>query len=71
MLALFGGQHVCANLGAGEELDLAPPQVIAEEAGMAAWDAGRKSPVWRVRKQPGVFAPADEIAERFLAAAGL
>ena len=71
MLALFGGQHVYANLGASEELDLAPPQVIAEEAGMTVWGADRKSPVWTVRKQPCVFAPTDEIAERFLAAAGL
>jgi len=71
MLALFGGQHVYANLGAGEELDLAPPQVIAEEAGMTVWGVDRQSPLWNVRKQACVFAPSPEIAERFLAAAGL
>ncbi len=71
MLALFGGQHVYANLGAGEELDLAPPQVIAEEAGMTVWGTDRTPPRWTVRKQPCVFAPSDEIAEKFLQAAGL
>jgi 3'-phosphoadenosine 5'-phosphosulfate (PAPS) 3'-phosphatase len=71
MLTLFGGQHVYANLGAGEELDLAPPQVIAEEAGLTVWGVDRQSPVWNVRKQACVFAPSPEIAERFLAAAGL
>ena len=71
MLTLFGGQHVYANLGAGEELDLAPPQVIAEEAGMTVWGVDRQSPVWNVRKQACVFAPSPEIAEMFLGAAGL
>lgn len=71
MLTLFGGQHVYANLGAGEELDLAPPQVIAEEAGMTVWGVDRRPPLWNVRKQACVFAPSAEIAERFLAAAGL
>jgi 3'-phosphoadenosine 5'-phosphosulfate (PAPS) 3'-phosphatase len=70
MLTLFGGQHVYANLGAGEELDLAPPQIIAEEAGMTVWGVDRKPPVWNVRKQACVFAPSPEIAERFLQAAG-
>lgn len=71
MLTLFGGQHVYANFGAGEELDLAPPQVIAEEAGMTVWGVDRKPPVWSVRKQACVFAPSPEIAELFLKAAGL
>ncbi len=71
MLTLFGGQHVYANLGAGEELDLAPPQVIAQEAGMTVWGPDREPPRWTVRKQPCVFAPSDEIAEKFLQAAGL
>jgi hypothetical protein len=31
MMATLGGQHVYAN-GAGDDLDLIPPQVIAEEA---------------------------------------
>ncbi len=71
MLTLFGGQHVYANLGAGDDLDLAPPQVIAEEAGMTVWGIDRCSPVWNVPKQPVVFAPTAEIAEEFLRAAGL
>lgn len=70
MLAAFGGQHVYANFGAGEDLDLIPPQVIAEEAGLTVWGTDRKSPVWKIRKQPVVVAPADQIAERFLVAAG-
>jgi 3'-phosphoadenosine 5'-phosphosulfate (PAPS) 3'-phosphatase len=71
MMVVFGGQDVYANLGAGEELDLAPPQVIAEEVGLTVWGPNRRSPVWHVRKQPVVFAPDEETAERFLVAAGL
>ena len=70
MMTIFGGQHVYANFGAGEDLDLIPPQVIAEEAGMIVWGADRRPPVWRVRKQPFVVAPTEEIAERFFQAAG-
>ena len=71
MMVIFGGQDVYANLGAGEELDLAPPQVIAEEVGLTVWGPDRRPPVWHVRKQPVVFAPDEETAERFLRAAGL
>ena len=71
MMILFGGQHVYANFGAGDELDLIPPQVIAEEAGLTVWGADRRSPVWKVGKQPFVVAPTPEIAEQFLQAAGL
>jgi 3'-phosphoadenosine 5'-phosphosulfate (PAPS) 3'-phosphatase len=71
MMVLFGGQDVYANLGAGEELDLAPPQVIAEEIGLIVWGPDRRPPVWRVRKLPVVFAADAETAERFLTAAGL
>lgn len=71
MMVIFGGQDVYANLGAGEELDLAPPQVIAEEIGLTVWGPDRRPPMWRVRKQPVVFAPSDDVAERFLQAAGL
>ena len=71
MMVVFGGQDVYANLGAGEELDLAPPQVIAEEIGLTVWGPDRRPPVWHVRKMPVLFAPDDETAERFLAAAGL
>ena len=69
MMVLFGGQHVYANFGAGEDLDLIPPQVIAIEAGLTVWGVDRKPPVWHVRKQPFVIAPNEEIAERFLRAA--
>jgi 3'-phosphoadenosine 5'-phosphosulfate (PAPS) 3'-phosphatase len=71
MMVVFGGQDVYANLGAGEELDLAPPQVIAEEVGLTVWAPDRRSPVWRVRKQPVVFAPDRATAELFLQSAGL
>jgi len=71
LMAIHGGQHVYANFGAGEDLDLIPPQVIAEEAGMTVWGVGRVPPVWHCRKQPVVVAPTTEIAELFLKAAGL
>jgi hypothetical protein len=71
LMVIFGGQDVYANLGAGEELALAPPQVIAEEVGLTVWSPDRRPPVWRVRKTPVVFAPDPETAERFLSAAGL
>ncbi len=71
MLSIFGGQDVYANFGAGEDLDLIPPQVIAHEAGLTVWDLNRKLPVWKVRKQPFIVAPDAVIAERFLQAAGL
>ena len=71
LMTILGGQHVYANFGAGEDLDLIPPQVIAEEAGMTVWGVDRRPPVWKVRKQPFVVAPSAEIAEVFLQAAGL
>jgi 3'-phosphoadenosine 5'-phosphosulfate (PAPS) 3'-phosphatase len=71
MMIVFGGQDVYANFGSGEELDLAPPQVIAQEAGLTVWGLDRKPPVWNVRKQPFVVARDQETAERFLKAAGL
>jgi len=71
MMIVFGGQDVYANFGAGEELDLAPPQVIAEEVGLTVWGLDRKPPVWHVRKQPFVVARTPELAERVLSAAGL
>ncbi len=71
MLTIFGGQHVYANFGAGEDLDLIPPQVIAEQVGLTVWGIERQPPVWKVRKQPMVVAPSAEIAERFLTVAGL
>lgn len=71
LMTVFGGQHVYANFGAGEDLDLIPPQVIAEEAGMTVWGLDRRPPVWHQRKQPFIVAPTPEITERFLQAAGL
>jgi 3'-phosphoadenosine 5'-phosphosulfate (PAPS) 3'-phosphatase len=71
MMVVFGGEDVYANLGAGEELDLAPPQVIAEEIGLTVWGPDRRPPVWHTRKMPVLFAPDGETAERFFRAAGL
>jgi 3'-phosphoadenosine 5'-phosphosulfate (PAPS) 3'-phosphatase len=71
MMTIFGGQHVYANLGAGEDLDLIPPQAIALEAGMTVWGVDRTPPIWNVRKQPFIVAPNPQIAERFLQEAGL
>lgn len=71
LMAILGGQQVYANFGAGTDLDLIPPQVIAEEAGLTVWDLARRSPVWHARKQPFVVAPSPAIAEEFLRAAGL
>jgi 3'-phosphoadenosine 5'-phosphosulfate (PAPS) 3'-phosphatase len=71
MMTILGGQHVYANFGAGEDLDLIPPQVIAEEAGMTVWGIDRRSPVWNVRKQPFIVASTPEIAEELLGAAEL
>lgn len=71
MLSVFGGQDVYANFGAGEDLDLIPPQVIAREAGLTVWGLDRRLPVWNVRKQPFIVAPSAEIAELFLRAAGI
>jgi 3'-phosphoadenosine 5'-phosphosulfate (PAPS) 3'-phosphatase len=71
MMTILGGQHVYANFGAGEDLDLIPPQVIAEEAGLTVWGIDRRSPVWKVKKQPFVVAPTPDIAEEFFKAADL
>lgn len=71
MMAILGGQHVYANFGAGDDLDLIPPQVIALEAGLTVWGMDRQPPVWKTRKQPFVVAPSPEVAEAFLQAAGV
>lgn len=71
MMAILGGQHVYANFGAGDDLDLIPSQVIAEEAGLTVWGIDRTPPRWNTRKQPFVVAPSPQIAEHFLQAAGL
>ena len=71
MMVIFGGHEVYANFGAGDELDLAPAQVIALEAGLTVWGPERRPPVWHVRKQPVIVAPDDEVAELFLRAAGM
>jgi 3'-phosphoadenosine 5'-phosphosulfate (PAPS) 3'-phosphatase len=71
LMMVFGGQQVYCNFGAGDDLDVAPGQVIAEEAGLTVWGPDRRPPVWHVRKQPVVFAPNEIVAERFLKAAGL
>jgi 3'-phosphoadenosine 5'-phosphosulfate (PAPS) 3'-phosphatase len=71
LMAIFGGQHIYANFGAGDELDLIPGQVIALEAGLTVWGMDRRPPVWHVHKQPVIFAPDETAAERVLSAAGL
>jgi 3'-phosphoadenosine 5'-phosphosulfate (PAPS) 3'-phosphatase len=70
MMTIFGGQQVYANFGAGLDLDLIPPQVIAEEAGLTVWDINRERPRWATRKQPVIVAPNPRVAELFLHAAG-
>lgn len=52
LMVVFGGQDVYANLGAGNELDIAPGQVISQEAGLAVRTSSRRVPVWDVWKQP-------------------
>ena len=69
MMTIFGGQQVYANFGAGLDLDLIPPQVIAEEAGLTVWNINRERPHWTTRKQPVIVAPNARVAELFLSAA--
>lgn len=71
MMTILGGQDVYMNLGAGVDLDLVPPQVIAQEVGLTVWGSDRRPPVWHVRKQPFIVAQDEETAEKFLKAAGL
>lgn len=72
MMTVLGGQQVYANFGAGDDLDIVPPQIIAEEAGVTVWGVERRPPVWKhLRKQPVVFAPTPEVADQFFTAAGL
>ncbi|MBL8216369.1 MAG: hypothetical protein JNK87_36970 [Bryobacterales bacterium] len=72
LMAIFGGHHVYANFGAGEDLDLIPPQVIAEEAGLTVWDRDGRPPRWSgIKKQPFLVAPDEAVARLFLNAAGL
>ena len=71
LMVLFGGHEAYANFGAGEDLDLAPAQVIAEEAGLTVWGPDRRPPVWHVRKQPFIIALDEDVANRILSAAGL
>lgn len=70
MMAIFGGQRVYANFGSGVDLDLIPPQVIAQETGLTVWGIDRKPLVWHTRKQPFIVAPSPQVAELFLSAAG-
>ena len=71
LMVVFGGQDVYANLGAGSELDIAPGQVIAQEAGLAVRTSSRRVPVWDVWKQPVIVAPSARIAARVLRIAGV
>ena len=71
MMIVFGGQDVYANFGAGTDLDLMPPQVIALEAGLVVWGTDRRAPVWNVAKQLVIVARTEAAAERVLQAAGI
>jgi len=71
LMVVFGGQDVYANLGAGSELDIAPGQVIAQEAGLAVRTSSRRVPVWDVWKQPVIVAPSARSAARVLRIAGI
>jgi fructose-1,6-bisphosphatase/inositol monophosphatase family enzyme len=70
LMIVFGGQDVYVNLGAGNELDIAPGQVIAREIGLTVWTPARREPTWDVWKQPVIVAPTRAIADRVLRAAG-
>ena len=71
LMVVFGGQDVYASFGAGNELDIAPGQVIAQEVGLAVRTRRRRAPVWDVWKQPVVVAPSARIADRVLRIAGI
>lgn len=66
LMAVFGGLDLYVNFGAGNELDVAPGQVIAQEAGLAIRTVGGRSPVWDRFKQPVVVAPSAALADRIL-----
>ena len=71
LMAILGGLDVYANFGAGNELDLAPGQVVALEAGLTVSTPSRRVPRWDVWKQPVIVAPTRRIADRVLRVAGL
>jgi 3'-phosphoadenosine 5'-phosphosulfate (PAPS) 3'-phosphatase len=71
LMLVYGGHQVYCNFGSGDELDLAPGQVVAQEAGLTVWSTDRRPPVWHARKQPFVASIDEAVAERFLSAAGL
>jgi fructose-1,6-bisphosphatase/inositol monophosphatase family enzyme len=66
LMVVFGGLDLYVNFGAGNELDIAPGQVIAEEAGLAVRTVGGHPPVWDRFKQPVVVAPSAALADRVL-----
>jgi fructose-1,6-bisphosphatase/inositol monophosphatase family enzyme len=71
LMAVFGGLDLYVNFGAGNELDVAPGQVIAQEVGLAIRTVGRRSPVWDRFKQPVVVAPSAALADRVLRIGGV
>jgi fructose-1,6-bisphosphatase/inositol monophosphatase family enzyme len=66
LMAVFGGLDLYVNFGAGNELDIAPGQVIAQEAGLAVRTVGGRPPIWDRFKQPVVVAPSAALADRVL-----
>ena len=71
LMAVFGGLDLYVNFGAGNELDIAPGQVIAQEVGLAVRTVGRCPPVWDRWKQPVVVAPSAALADRVLRIGGV
>jgi fructose-1,6-bisphosphatase/inositol monophosphatase family enzyme len=71
LMAVFGGLDLYVNFGAGNELDVAPGQVIAQEAGLAIRTVGGRPPVWDRFKQPVVVAPIAALADRVLRIGGV
>lgn len=71
LMAVFGGLDLYVNFGAGNELDIAPGQVIAQEAGLAVRTVGGRPPVWDRWKQPVVVAPSAALADRVLRIGGV
>ena len=71
LMAVFGGLDLYVNFGAGNELDIAPGQVIAQEAGLTVRTVGGRPPVWDRFKQPVVVAPTAALAHRVLRIGGV
>jgi 3'-phosphoadenosine 5'-phosphosulfate (PAPS) 3'-phosphatase len=71
LMTVFGGQDLYANFGAGHELDLAPPEVIAAEVGLTVWDDRGRRPDWRRGTQPVIVSTSAALARQVLVTVGL